>query len=381
MAFFGPADGVAAVAAGVEQDLGAAFFVADDDDAVFADVGLEEVARVGDLGLVGHEVPGAGKDLLQLELVDLLVREDPAPVSKAQRGGRFTLLLGDNDQHERRLELDRRHLDERPDRLRPGRSRHGRTSAATSSRRWRASSSPDPTTVVLKLKPGMTYHDIPPVSVSRAVKSDDIAASQAYITALPNAFDSTFQQGSPGQAETPDDRTAVYRLKKPQRLPVQPDLPRFRGTSQPIIPKETLDKLDGARQIGSGPYHLDTFDFRNNYLYKRFDKFRDAGKNLPSTWTSGRSRSSSTRWRRRHRSWAARPPGSAAQHRVRSTASRRTWATKPISPSARPAEFLLAPQYGRRATHGRRTSASGEAFWRLTDRKQVLDLAYLGARA
>jgi hypothetical protein len=75
---FGPADGVAAVAAGIEEDLDAAVFVADDDDAVLADVVEEEVSRVGDLALVSHEEPGPGEDSLQFESVDRLIGENAA---------------------------------------------------------------------------------------------------------------------------------------------------------------------------------------------------------------------------------------------------------------------------------------------------------------
>src|SRR5262249_1378326 len=78
----GPANGVAAVAAGVEQNLDAALAVADDDDAVLTDVGGEEVARLLDLALVAHEVPGASEDPLELQLVDVLVGKD-APIDRA----------------------------------------------------------------------------------------------------------------------------------------------------------------------------------------------------------------------------------------------------------------------------------------------------------
>src|SRR5262249_19000187 len=70
---------------GVEEDIDGAALVADDDDAVLADVGEEEVAGVRHLALVGHEVPGAGEDALELNLVDLLLRED-APVDGALFG-------------------------------------------------------------------------------------------------------------------------------------------------------------------------------------------------------------------------------------------------------------------------------------------------------
>ena len=79
MALLRSADCVAAVAAGVDQDLRIAVVVTHDDDAVLADERHEEVAGVGYLAVVAHEVPGASKDPLKLELVDVGVLED-APV-------------------------------------------------------------------------------------------------------------------------------------------------------------------------------------------------------------------------------------------------------------------------------------------------------------
>src|SRR5262249_15564130 len=70
-ALFRPADCVSSMAAGVEQHLYAALFVSNDDDAVLADVIEEEVARIRNLALVGHEVPRPGEDLFELEAVDL----------------------------------------------------------------------------------------------------------------------------------------------------------------------------------------------------------------------------------------------------------------------------------------------------------------------
>ena len=85
MALVGAADRVAAVAAAVDDHLRVAVVVADGDDAVFADEGHEEIAGVGDLAVVAHEVPCAREDLLQLELIDVLVAED-APVDEAVTG-------------------------------------------------------------------------------------------------------------------------------------------------------------------------------------------------------------------------------------------------------------------------------------------------------
>ena len=68
-----------------DEDLDPAVIVADADDAVLADEVHEEVAGVGDLRLVAHEVPGAREDPFQLELVDRLVKVD-APVDRGGDG-------------------------------------------------------------------------------------------------------------------------------------------------------------------------------------------------------------------------------------------------------------------------------------------------------
>src|SRR5579859_2175935 len=78
VARFSPAHRIAAVPAAVEEDLQLAGAVARGDHAFLADIGDEEVARIGDLAFVAHEVPRPGENPLELQLVDLGIGEDLA---------------------------------------------------------------------------------------------------------------------------------------------------------------------------------------------------------------------------------------------------------------------------------------------------------------
>ena len=75
VAVVGAAEAVAAVAADVQERADLAGAVAHHQHRVFAHVGGEEVAGVGNLRLVAEQEPAAGENLLQLLLVDFLVAE------------------------------------------------------------------------------------------------------------------------------------------------------------------------------------------------------------------------------------------------------------------------------------------------------------------
>ena len=138
---------------------------------------------------------------------------------------------------------------------------------------------PEPTTVIFKLKPGMKYHDRAPVS-GRAVVADDIIRTQTYGRDNPRATERSFQTGALQSMEAPDDQTVVFKLKAPiAYLFSQSKLST--ANSQAIIPRELLDSLDTAWQIGSGPYQLAEYDMNVRYLYRRFPGYRDADKGLP----------------------------------------------------------------------------------------------------
>ena len=53
------------------------------------------------------------------------------------------------------------------------------------------------------------------------------------------------------------------------------------GTGQPIMAPETFDNLDTGKQIGSGPYFLDQPSSRSTTSTRSTRKFREAAKGLP----------------------------------------------------------------------------------------------------
>ena len=138
----------------------------------------------------------------------------------------------------------------------------------------------DPLHVTFKLKPGMVYQNLPPVN-GRAVAADDIVATQSFGVALANAYDPGFQKTYVDHVEAPDALTVTYVLKKPDAY-LFSSTHLGNGSAQAIIPKEMLgDGLGTTKAIGSGPYYLADYTLNSSYLYKRFDQYRDAARGLP----------------------------------------------------------------------------------------------------
>ncbi len=138
---------------------------------------------------------------------------------------------------------------------------------------------PDATTVIFKLRPGMVYQDVPPVN-GRALKADDVVQTQIYVKDLTTAFDNGFQRNFLGSISAPDDQTVVLELSQPDAYLFSSSHLGTQST-QHIIPPETFDGLDDKPWIGSGPYQLAEHSFGNRWLFERFDNYRGAGEGLP----------------------------------------------------------------------------------------------------
>jgi peptide/nickel transport system substrate-binding protein len=138
---------------------------------------------------------------------------------------------------------------------------------------------PDPTTVIFKLRPGMTYHNRAPVN-GRAVAAEDVVKSQLYVRDQPAAQDRSFQTASMQSVDAPDAQTVSFKLKAPNAYlfsATQLTYPQ----STAIIPQELLDRLDTAWPVGSGPYELTEYNLGVRYRFKRFEGFRGAAEGLP----------------------------------------------------------------------------------------------------
>jgi peptide/nickel transport system substrate-binding protein len=137
---------------------------------------------------------------------------------------------------------------------------------------------PDATTIIFKLKPGMKYHNMPPVN-GRDVVAEDVVASNLYVRDDQRSTNRTFHVNSMQSVDAPDAQTVVFRLKAPNAYV-------FSGTQMVdpgancIFPKEIIPNLDNM-QIGSGPYQLTQYAINERYLYKRFEGYREAGRGMP----------------------------------------------------------------------------------------------------
>jgi peptide/nickel transport system substrate-binding protein len=238
---------------------------------------------------------------------------------------------------------------------------------------------PDDITIRFKLRPGMTYHNIPPVN-GRAVKASDVVAVQNHVKTLTGA-ENAFQNDILDKAEAPDDTTVVYKLKAPTAYLFTSRMLGHPGP-QAIIPPETFGNLATARQVGSGPFQLDSWVISSRYHYTRFDKYHGRGK--PGTLPYRDSTDVFNLTDDAPRQAAFR---SEQVHYYQPAAGAFKETAGAMGSFATPVEWIgLAPytwnfgmQRGRGPWADPTDTRMRQAGYRLTDRQQMIDLRYNGS--
>jgi ABC-type transport system substrate-binding protein len=238
---------------------------------------------------------------------------------------------------------------------------------------------PDETTIRFKLRPGMTYHNIPPVN-GRPVKASDIVAVQNHVKNLPGA-ENAFQRDILDRAEAPDDQTVIYKLKEPTAYLFTSRLLGHPGP-QAIMPPETFDNLATERQVGSGPFMLDQWVISSRYHYTRFDKYHGRGKpgTLPYrdatdvfNLTDDAPRQAAFRSEQVHYYTPAAGAFKETAATMGSLATPVEWV------GLQPYTWNFGMQRGRGPWSNPADVRMRQAGYRLTDRQQMIELRYSGS--
>jgi ABC-type transport system substrate-binding protein len=135
--------------------------------------------------------------------------------------------------------------------------------------------SPDKTTITFKLRQGVKWQNIPPVS-GRAFDADDVIASvKRYVGhSTPNNKAANFNSANPNapimSVEAPDKSTVVYKLKEPTSFIMQRLANMITGEAGSIYPREADGGYDPRKQqIGTGAYMLSEHVPSSRLVYKR----------------------------------------------------------------------------------------------------------------
>jgi peptide/nickel transport system substrate-binding protein len=142
--------------------------------------------------------------------------------------------------------------------------------------------SPDKLSLTIKLKTAK-WHNLPPVNGRALDASDILFSWQRLEKTGTNRtlFANSASPTAPIESVTsPDPKTVVLKLKFPSASLLS-TLATFTAGSFYIVPKEAdTPALDLRRtQIGSGPFYLSEYTPSSRYVYKRHDGYHD-GANL-----------------------------------------------------------------------------------------------------
>ncbi len=231
------------------------------------------------------------------------------------------------------------------------------------------------TRLVMKLRPGMVYHDKAPVN-GRNVRAADIKATQEYITSNPTSYNVTFQDGFLDAVEIPDERTVIYHLSNPSAY-LFTGLSLGSPHSQSIIPEETLPDIRDKPAIGSGPFEVTDAQHNVAYDFKKFAQYRDADKVYFDTrkvlhMTDDVTKESAFRSGQLHY-WVVPGP---IQERILSELDPDQFAHANFNAlDYNGINAMTNPEKGFRPWQDVRVR---EAMYRLLDRQQIIDLAFRG---
>jgi peptide/nickel transport system substrate-binding protein len=142
--------------------------------------------------------------------------------------------------------------------------------------------SPDKLSLTIKLK-AAKWHNLPPVAGRALDASDILFSWQRLEKVATNRTLFSYAASPAAPIETvtsPDPRTVVLKLKFPSASLLS-TLATFTAGSFYIVPKEAdTPQLDLRRtQLGSGPFMLSEYVPSSRYVYKRHDGYHD-GANL-----------------------------------------------------------------------------------------------------
>src|SRR5437762_4299094 len=119
--------------------------------------------------------------------------------------------------------------------------------------------SPDRLQLTMKLRPGVVFHDLPPVN-GRALDVDDLLFSWNRFASLGSRRGELFNAVNPSapilSITAPDPRTMVFKLKEPVVYVL--NYMSISGAGNPhTYPKEAENGFDVRQKvIGTGPYYL-----------------------------------------------------------------------------------------------------------------------------
>jgi len=135
--------------------------------------------------------------------------------------------------------------------------------------------SPDKTTITFKLRKGVKWQNVPPVSGRAFDSSDVIASVKRYIGhPTPNNKATNYNSVNPNapivSVEAPDASTVVYKLKEPTSFIMQRLANMITGEIGAIYPKEADSGFNPReKQIGTGAYMLEKHTPSVGLTYKR----------------------------------------------------------------------------------------------------------------